>query len=316
MAPSLKRVLASHKLRAQSLPDELEALLVAYVAELSLQKHRSEHTRRSYLHHARCLVESAHLENPAARQAREFLDARILRDHVRDCSSTISAASQAQKISALRGFIGFLYRRGQLDEDLSRHLERPRVPKSLIKVCGEEPLLKIRQALHAKGERERLLFEMLYGSGLRISEANAITWDALRSSEQSLEILGKGKKRRVVPLSSEGFRLLTILKNKMRGTPGPFPEAPRTLHRWVAAWALLVPEAELRLHPHALRHSLASHLLQRGTKLPEIQRLLGHSRLTTTERYTHLNLDDLIRIYDESFEGGVRARKASKKAKT
>ncbi|MEO5668530.1 MAG: tyrosine-type recombinase/integrase [Bdellovibrionota bacterium] len=312
MVPSL----ASTKLRAQSLPAELEDLLERYGAELSLQKHRSAHTQRSYLHHARLLVEFALVDKPRAQKASEFLDASILRDHIREASTALGASSQAQKVSALRGFMEFLHRRGYLVEDLTRHLERPRVPKTLMKVSDEDVMLKIRDELRASESRERLLFEVLYGSGLRISEAKDISWKQLRSSEKSLEVLGKGKKRRVVPLSAEALKLFGELQKKSAGAPGPFPEGVRTLRRWVEKWALLVPENDLKLHPHALRHSIASHLLQRGTKLPEIQRLLGHRRLTTTERYTHLNLDDLIRIYDESFGTKSNVKKAPKKAKT
>jgi len=308
--------LASTKLRAQSLPTELEDLLESYASELSLQKHRSAHTQRSYLHHARCLLEFAHLDKPKTLKPSEFLDATILRDHVRESSNTLGASSQAQKISALRGFIEFLQRRGHLSSDLQRHLERPRVPKTLMKVAEEDVLLKIREALEEKDPREKLLFELLYGSGLRISEAQALHWTQLRGSEESLEILGKGKKRRVVPLTAEALRLFLKLRASLKGSRGPFEQDVRTLRRWVENWALLVPESDLKLHPHRLRHSLASHLLQRGTKLPEIQRLLGHTRLSTTERYTHLNLDDLIRVYEQSFEKTTHVKKAPKKAKT
>jgi integrase/recombinase XerC len=310
--------LTSTKLRAQSLRPELEDLLTSWAHEISLQRHRSPHTARSYLFHARLLVEFAALDRPSARSIDALIDARLLRDHIRECSSTLGASSQAQKVSALRGFLDFLQRREHLKEDLTRHLERPRVPKTLMKVVDEDCLLAVRRALVESNEvREQLLFELLYGSGLRISEAHDVKWSELRGTEQSLEILGKGRKRRVVPLTPEAFRLFGELRAAApKASRGPFPEDVRTLRRWVERWALLVPENDLKIHPHRLRHSLASHLLQRGTKLPEIQRLLGHTRLSTTERYTHLDLGDLIRVYESSFEQKGRAKKAPKKAKT
>lgn len=291
-------------------------MLETYADEISLQKHRSEHTRRSYAHHARCLLEFAHLDRPRARTAPSLLDATLVRDHVRETSATLGASSQAQKISALRNFVEFLQRRCGLKEELQRHLERPRVPKTLMKVAEEDTLKTLRERLHAaEDKRSALLFELLYGSGLRISEAQSLGWKQLRPKEQSLEILGKGRKRRVVPLTREAFELFARLRRSAK-TEGPFPENVRTLRKWVAGWATLVPENDLKLHPHRLRHSLASHLLQRGGKLPEIQRLLGHNRLSTTERYTHLNLDDLLNVYAESFEKRSNVKKAPKKAKT
>jgi integrase/recombinase XerC len=310
--------LTSTKLRAQSLPPELEDLLTSWSHEISLQRHRSPHTQRSYLFHARILLDYASLDRPKAQSIATLIDGTLLRDHIRECSTTLGASSQAQKVSALRGFLEFLQRRGHLKEDLTRHLERPRVPKTLMKVVDEDALLAIRGALAEKIDlQQQLLFELLYGSGLRISEVHDLKWTSLRTEQQSLEILGKGRKRRVVPLTPEAFRLFTKLRGAApKSSSGPFLEDVRTLRRWVERWPLLVPENDLKLHPHRLRHSLASHLLQRGSKLPEIQRLLGHTRLSTTERYTHLDLNDLIRVYESSFEQKGRAKKAPKKAKT
>ncbi len=310
--------LTSTKLRAQSLRPELEDLLTSWAEEISLQRQRSAHTERSYLFHARILIEHAALARPRTRTINTLIDASLLRDHIRECSTTLGASSQAQKVSALRGFLEFLQRRGHLREDLTRHLERPRVPKTLMKIVDEDCLLAVRDALIEKNDvRQQLLFELLYGSGLRISEVHDLKWAELRSAEQSLEVLGKGRKRRVVPLTPEAFRLFAALRSTASKTSaGPFPEDVRTLRRWVERWATLIPENDLKLHPHRLRHSLASHLLQRGSKLPEIQRLLGHTRLSTTERYTHLDLNDLIRVYESSFEQKRGAKKAPKKAKT
>jgi integrase/recombinase XerC len=311
MPPSL----ASTKLDAQSLSVELEELLLSYADELCLQRRRSPNTQRSYLQHARCLVEFAVLHRSEPSRLQNLFDGELLRDHVRECSQTLGASSQAQKASALRAFLNFLHRRGVLETDLSRHLERPKVPKKLTKVLSEDLLLDLRQALERHPPHERLLFELLYGSGLRISEAKELSWKDHRPSLEALEILGKGKKRRVAPLTPQAAELLVRLKaRKPARSTGPFPQNVRTLRRWVSSWALLLPEASLELHPHLLRHSLATHLLQRGAKLPQIQRILGHRRLSTTERYTHLDLNDLIRAYEGSFASLRSPRKALKKS--
>lgn len=319
----MKDSLAPTPSLAQSLPPKLIEVLDKFEQQLRLQKKRSTETVRSYVSQATTFSEFLLLEadskDPSIKKL--FSDPQRIREHLRESSQTLNSSSQAQKVSALRCFINHLIENKLCGHDCLRPLERPRSPKKLIEIVPEDTLQFLQKALKEKRPlEEQLLFALLYGSGLRISEAANLKWKQMPRPAQesaSLEILGKGKKRRVVPLTQKSVEIIQALKkdSAAEAESKVFSQGVRTLRRWVENWALLVPEAELKLHPHLLRHSLASHLLRRGAHLPEIQRLLGHSQLSTTERYTHLNVDDLVRIYDESFQQ-ARSQKPKRKSTT
>ncbi len=278
-------------------------LAEAFDEHLRLQKKRSVHTCRSYVATLRnylegeILAQDAVLEWPLLPHALDkILSGEGLRAFARESSQTLSAASQAQRMSALRTFLEWALHQEWIDARLLRDLSRPRVPKKLAQAQDEDDLHLLRRQLEARPLAERLLFEVLYGSGLRISEASELSWSALDWEQGQAEIVGKGRRRRLVPLTPGAMKLLKQMKGS--GSPkGPVwgqPRGPRTLSRWVKGWGVE------GLHPHKLRHSIATHLLKRGSKLPQIQKLLGHRRLSTTERYTHLDLADLLRVYDKS----------------
>jgi integrase/recombinase XerC len=296
--------LASTKTAKQSLPKKLVDILSQYQKLLHLQENKSAHTSRSYAQQAQTLLEFLYLENKTSKIS-ELLAPQSLRAHLRESSQSLYTSSQAQKVSALKHFLAFLIKTQELAPEILRHLERPRSSNKVPEIIPEDLLLQL--ARHIKEKRppaEQLLFFLLYGSGLRISEAQSLSWQQLKQGlTGQIEVLGKGRKRRAVPIPRSAQDLIRehFLKAQPPQSSGPLSHDVRSLRRWVENWALLLPENEFRLKPHQLRHTLASHLLKRGAQLPQIQRLLGHARLTTTERYTHLDLDDLIRVYDQSF---------------
>lgn len=300
--------------QTQSLPPKLLVCLEDFEKHLRLQKKRSPATLKSYLAQAQSLLEFLWNNNSTNFSADPNISSVLedpdpIRSHLREASTSLHANSQAQKVSALKCFFKFLIEKYSCRKELIRTLERPKTPRPLIKVIPEEILQSLRQILKTdRPLKEQLLFELLYGSGLRISEVTNIKWEDLALHSQQaprIEIMGKGRKRRVVPLTPQSIELAKLLKAEMAITASKknvFCYDVRTLRSWVNHWALLLPENDLKIHPHLLRHSIASHLLRRGAHLPEIQRLLGHSKLSTTERYTHLNLDELVHIYDKSFK--------------
>ena len=252
-------------------------------------------------------VEATRAEIADGRRSGEG-EAGLLRAYLRELSTTLAPSSQALAASALRVYVQ--WRLDESDAAYTPHalkeIQRPKVPKKILRVADEEELILLAQALNARPESEQLLFELLYGSGLRISEALWVNRSAV-DPEGLLRVIGKRDKERRVPLTRKAHQLL----DKSSATsPWPAHTSVRTLRRWVEGWNGLFlgsgQPGEDRLYPHKLRHSVATHLLRRGAKLPEIQRLLGHSQLSTTERYTHLDIDDLIRIYDQSFPKGPK----------
>jgi len=288
-----------------SLTQASRDVLEAYRGHLESLQRKSPRTVENYANAARDFL--AHLES-----SESPLEFRVgaVRAFLRRDARRLSPSTQALKVSALRHFLAWAEKRGTLSEalrnSLARELVRPKLPKKLPDVVDEEDLPLLRKHLERRPWREQLLFELLYGSGLRISEALNLPPKAWKRTKDGARVLlkGKGNKERLVPLPPQTAELLeregrTIGKEGLWGAKA----SPQRLRTWVKDWALATPLSEQgqRLHPHKLRHSIATHLLRRGAQLPEIQKLLGHSRLTTTERYTHLQLDDLIRAYDNAF---------------
>ncbi|NLL36746.1 MAG: tyrosine-type recombinase/integrase [Fretibacterium sp.] len=201
--------------------------------------------------------------------------------------STIS-----RKLSSLRGFFAHLKKRGALQEDPTRTLRGPSAPKRLPRALSEEAVERLIQAAE-KGEnpdRDRAVMELLYGCALRISELADLRWENVDMEERWLLVLGKGDKERRVPFGACASRALEALR--ARGPVGPWVFSGqggrghltvRTLHRIVTALAQMAGVEGVT--PHVLRHSCATHLLERGASLKFVQEFLGHENLSTTQIY-------------------------------
>jgi len=224
----------------------------------------------------------------------------------------LAKSSVCRKLSALRAFYRFLRQRKLVSEDPCASLSNPKLSKVHPKV------LNVDQALHLvetevapdpEGLRDLALLEVLYGSGLRVSEALGLDFAHMDLDQQLVRVLGKGRKERLVPLTGPAVeRLRRYLEQ--RGAFGPAAREQavflgkrggrltrKQADRIVKAMAVRsgVP---VSISPHTLRHSFASHMLQAGADLRSVQELLGHSRISTTQRYTHLDLAQIMRVYD------------------
>ena len=250
------------------------------------------------------------------------LSSDTARNFIRSKAPHIKASTQALIVSVLRQFSRWQQRELN-DGSSSQHivggvawqLKAPKVPKRMSKVFSEEDLSLLLETISKKSCEEQILFHLLYGSALRISEALTLTWNQLDFVAARARVLGKGSRWRVVPLTPELCSLLKQLsakegllqqnnKRTALGAGAFWHSGINYLQakNWVQAWGR---ESGLSkdigtLNPHRLRHALASHLIRRGGRLPHIQKLLGHKKLATTERYTHLEINDLLRVYDQS----------------
>ena len=227
-----------------------------------------------------------------------------LRAFLRDASKRLAPASQSLFASALRVYLRWRESEGESTAAALRAVEAPRVPRPLMRVVDEEDLTFLLQHIATRPPEERLLFELLYGSALRISEARNLDFESLDLARSEARVRGKGDRLRRVPLTEAARALLATEGQASKFRQDWHARDVRTLRRWVEAWgfsALLSDKYEGHLHPHQLRHSLATHLLKRGASLRHIQKWLGHERLTTTERYTHLDTQALVAAYDQAF---------------
>lgn len=220
----------------------------------------------------------------------------------------------AKDISALRSFGAFLVRRGVWKENLALLLERPKVHRALPRVLSVEQVEQLLSAIDTStplGVRDRALFELIYSSGLRISEASNLLLQNLHMDERILWVTGKGNKERLVPFGDEAYRRMeawltearpALVKN--RAVPWLFVNYQGKQLSRKGIWKKfqeLETLSGVTAKVHTLRHSFATHLLAGGADLRSVQELMGHSDLATTQIYTHITNDELQMYHDEYF---------------
>lgn len=238
----------------------------------------------------------------------------------------ISAVSSARKLSAIRTFVKFLRREDLVEDDPSSLVAAPKRPETIpshLTIDEMNKLLEMPDSATPLGRRDRAILELFYASGLRLSELVGLGIEDVNLSGRMVRVLGKGKKERLIPFNtSTADAIRAWLKD--RATPvmaqGAGPKAKRleraaiaplflnyrggrlstrSVDRIVRRYVALCG-AKFGISPHALRHSFATHLLANGADLRAIQELLGHARLSTTQRYTHVNAAQLIDVYKKS----------------
>jgi integrase/recombinase XerC/integrase/recombinase XerD len=229
-------------------------------------------------------------------------------DEARACLSSwghLSLASRNRKIATLKSFFNWLYEQKMTETNHAHQLVCPKVPRKLPHFLSVDEVISILKYLNSappESSRQKSLFLLLYGAGLRISEACQLQWKNIQISEQKILVLGKGNKERYAMLPSFCIQHFENELGKNSGEKfvlGNEPMNPRAgfelIRKLGAAAGLMSP-----LHPHALRHSYATHLLASGTNLRVLQQLLGHESLQATEKYTHLSVDHLARLIDKT----------------
>jgi integrase/recombinase XerC len=236
----------------------------------------------------------------------------------------LSKTSVARALAAVRSLYRWLAQEGVVEQNPAKLVSTPRLAKKLPRVPTIEEMNSMLDSkmpeVASFPERDRLLFELLYGCGIRNSELVGINLDDISMSNEAILIRGKGKKERYVPFGGSALsalaaylpwrqQLLATLKNN-KPTPGKFVSAllinqrggrltTRSVGRVVKRIATakgLSPE----VHPHTLRHAFGTHMLEEGADLRAIQELLGHERLATTQRYTQLSVKHMMNVYDQT----------------
>lgn len=221
----------------------------------------------------------------------------------------------ARKLSALRTFFRFLERRGDLRENPASRLKSPKVRRGLPRFLSIEAAAEVIEAAGDQGaapNRDRAVLELLYGSGLRVGELVLLNLQDVSLSAGEVRVLGKGQRERIVPFGPPARAALDVylqerehLRSRRTGFQDPqavflSTRGTRLSTRWVQELVKrygALGAARPDLHPHAMRHSCATHLLDAGADLRGIQELLGHSSLSTTQRYTHVSVDRLAEVY-------------------
>ncbi|MFH1262567.1 MAG: tyrosine recombinase XerC [Pseudomonadota bacterium] len=290
-----------------------KSLVFEFIEQLRTVRRLSPHTVRNYLSDLIQFEGFLAGRKIVPREIDPGNAATIDRFHVRTYLSTLhkgkKAASIARKIAVLRTFFHFLKESGVRPDDPTVTITGPKVPKRLPRVADESlirELISLPDAEKIAGVRDRAILEMLYGCGLRVAELVALDLPDVDLDEREARVLGKGNKERIVPIGDYAAEALMVyLAKRPIGPDALFLNARRGRLTTRGVTYLLdgyLRRLSTRVHlsPHALRHSFATHLLERGADLRAIQELLGHSNLATTERYTRVTLEKLKQVYHDS----------------
>ncbi len=281
-----------------------------YLAHLRTERRLSPHTESAYRRDldalsTYCAAESItgwkqldnfHIRTFAAREHRDGLGPR----------------SVQRRLSALRGFFNYLIREGALDANPAADIRAPKAAKRLPKTLDVDQVASLleRRPTDPLTRRDHAMLELLYSSGLRLAELAGLDVLDLDLADRTVRVLGKGSKTRILPVGKQaiaalrawladrpalikgGVVALFVGQNGQRlGTRA----IQRRIGRWATAAGASVP-----VHPHMLRHSFATHLLESSRDLRGVQELLGHADISTTQVYTHLDFQHLARVYDEA----------------
>jgi integrase/recombinase XerC len=286
--------------------------VLEFASYLESERRASMHTVVAYKSDLFALL--AFLEAKGIDSAPEAIDVYALRSWLGELARTHAPSSVARKVAAARSWLRWMRKRGWVVKGAGEQIASPRVRRALPTFIGVDAAKEVVEAPDdtSVGKRDRAILELLYGSGLRVSELTGLSLNDLDLKAGWARVRGKGNKERVVPLGRkcvaallayvaerdavhEGYPLLdpTALFVSVRGKRLARQEAHRLVRRYGALGA-----GRADLYPHALRHTCATHMLEGGADLRSIQELLGHARLSTTQKYTHVSIEQLMRVYD------------------
>jgi integrase/recombinase XerC len=311
----------------------MKSAIERFLAYLKAVRNASPHTLRSYRNDLEQFLK--YLSPPGAPEVKlHEIDHRVIREflgHLHD--RHLQKRSLARKLASLRSLFKFCAREGLVRDNPARLVATPKLPVRIPAVLSAEEMNTfldrmvsgdtLRPAGRTKGDKEdglmlqrdRAILELLYASGLRVSELTRLDLGDIDRQEQILRVIGKGNKERIVPYGAKAEQALVAyepIRTKLLHQAGGRGEAQalflnrdgrrlgaRSVGRIVKKYVRLV-NINWDLHPHSLRHAFATHLLADGADLRAIQELLGHASLSTTQRYTHASIRQLMEVYDKA----------------
>ncbi len=308
----------------------LEHDITAFIKHLRYERNLSPHSLRAY---------GTDLDDFAGFAGEELglqcsteIGREELRRYGASLHGTLQASSIARRLSVLRSFFRFLQRIGSIDVDPSAGLRNPRQQTILPKLLNVDEVLQLLRHVETGAQaaleaRDRAIVELLYGAGLRVSECVSLDLLSVELDERLVRVVGKGRKERIVPFGShaqeELRRWLEVRDQVLSRRKDRRKEEPALLLN-TRGTRLGVRSVRRMMHnrclqaglhrsvgPHGLRHSFATHLLDAGADIREVQELLGHAQLSTTQRYTHTSLIGLQRVYDKAHPRALLAAKTT-----
>lgn len=280
-----------------------------FLSHLIRERRLSPHTAEGYSHDVRVLLEltqeqESALQDLQIHQIRRF----VARLHGRG----LGGKSLARMLSAWRGFFNYLARDHGFTRNPCTGVRPPKSPKSLPKALSPDEATRLVSFPQSDplAVRDRAMFELLYSSGLRLSELTSLRQGDISFADATVRVIGKGNKTRMVPVGSHALQALQAWLPVRESLPHRSKSAlflnqrggaisPRAVQSRLKAWGIKqgLPG---HVHPHMLRHSFASHVLQSSGDLRAVQEMLGHASISTTQVYTHLDFQYLAKVYDQA----------------
>ena len=275
---------------------------------LEIEKDVSPHTLRAYQ------GDINHFLRFLEQQSDEPVDHRVIRAYLVSIYKGLKKASLARKVSAIKAFFRFLKKRGHIDENPALLIKNPKTEKPLPKFYTVDEMFHFLDTLPEAGRlkvRDRAMFELIYSTGMRASEALGLNITDVHLDGMWVLVRGKGRKERVLPFGDVALKALESYLDERRGRESSGPESPLFLNTRGSRLSYrgllkIMKKHQLKaglfkdLALHGIRHSFATHMLNGGADLRSIQELLGHSKLSTTQKYTHISMDKIMEIYDKS----------------
>lgn len=287
-------------------PPTPDRTIEAYLAHLTREKNYSAHTVAAYRRDLYAFRHTLADRNWSSTKSHH------VRDWLASCNRRGAASRSMQRaLSAIRAFFSWQERAGDIKANPASTVRAPKVRRKLPKVLDTDQASRLLtfDAADLLSLRDRAMVELLYGSGLRLSELTSLTMNDLDLDSGFVRVRGKGNKMRQVPLGSHSIKALeAYFAARTDETTGHAPAFVSNQHRALSQRTVQVRLKKLgitqlgsdALHPHMLRHSFASHLLESSGDLRAIQELLGHADISTTQIYTHLDFQQLAKVYDAS----------------
>ena len=303
---------------------DMEQLIEQFLEHLRYERNVSAHTLRNYASDLQQFVDHIAPADPKS-GARRFpelknVDHLTIREWLAELhSAQKKKASIARKLAALRTFFQFLVREGLLESNPAKLVSTPRQEKKLPKHLSVEEAIKFIETPDTNtdlGKRDRAMLELMYATGIRVAELTTLNLADIDFRNQLIRVTGKRRKQRIVPFgdpAANAIRDYLKVRDKFL-LSSPISErddealflnyqgtriTTRSVGRMVEKYIKICAGVH-RISPHALRHSFATHLLDSGADLRDIQELLGHARLSTTQVYTHVSMEKLVEVYDKA----------------
>lgn len=291
--------------------NEIDNEVKEYFAFLKFEKGLAKNTILSYSNDIECYINF--LKSKKITSYNE-VKCYILQDFIFELSDVCSSnATIARYISSIRGFHTFLYNNGKVIENISELIESPQIKRELPEVLSFnmiEKILSIIDITTILGIRDRTILETLYACGLRVSELIELRFRDILFDEEVIRIFGKGSKERIVPIGSEALKWLKtykdtarffLIKDIQKNDIIFLNNRGNKLTR-MGIWKIIDKYAKLadikfQVHPHSLRHSFATHLIEGGADLRVVQEMLGHSSISTTQIYTHIDKNFIKEVH-------------------